>query len=106
MIKRRVNKFNSNFPDAIELMVRGLRSGLPITETLGIVGGEIRSEEHTSELQSPVHVVCRLQPEEKKKWHKGPTVLEALDFLEPQSTEVHLPLRFCLHPYTTLFRSR
>jgi len=41
MIKRRLNKFNSNFPDAIELMVRGLRSGLPITETLGIVAGEI-----------------------------------------------------------------
>jgi tight adherence protein B len=41
MIKRRVNKFNTNFPDAIELMVRGLRSGLPITETLGIVAGEI-----------------------------------------------------------------
>src|SRR6478735_6362118 len=41
MIKRRVAKFNSNFPDAIELMVRGLRSGLPITETLGIVSGEI-----------------------------------------------------------------
>jgi tight adherence protein B len=41
MIKRRINKFNSNFPDAIELMVRGLRSGLPITETLGIVAAEI-----------------------------------------------------------------
>jgi tight adherence protein B len=41
MIKRRINKFNSNFPDAIELMVRGLRSGLPITETLGIVASEI-----------------------------------------------------------------
>jgi tight adherence protein B len=41
MIKRRVAKFNSNFPDAIELMVRGLRSGLPITETLGIVATEI-----------------------------------------------------------------
>jgi tight adherence protein B len=41
LIKRRVNKFNSNFPDAIELMVRGLRSGLPITETLGIVAGEV-----------------------------------------------------------------
>ncbi len=41
MIKRRLNKFNVNFPDAIELMVRGLRSGLPITETLGIVSGEI-----------------------------------------------------------------
>jgi tight adherence protein B len=41
LIKRRVNKFTNNFPDAIELMVRGLRSGLPITETLGIVAGEI-----------------------------------------------------------------
>jgi len=41
LIQRRVKKFNSNFPDAIELMVRGLRSGLPITETLGIVAGEI-----------------------------------------------------------------
>src|SRR5690349_16442741 len=29
LITRRVNKFTSNFPDAIELMVRGLRSGLP-----------------------------------------------------------------------------
>ncbi|MFL6842174.1 MAG: type II secretion system F family protein [Sphingomicrobium sp.] len=41
LIKRRIAKFNSNFPDAIELMVRGLRSGLPITETLGIVAHEI-----------------------------------------------------------------
>jgi len=41
MILRRVAKFNSNFPDAIELMVRGLRSGLPITETLGVVASEI-----------------------------------------------------------------
>ncbi len=41
LIKRRVAKFTSNFPDAIELMVRGLRSGLPITETLGIVASEI-----------------------------------------------------------------
>ena len=41
MIIKRVAKFNSNFPDAIELMVRGLRSGLPITETVTIVAGEI-----------------------------------------------------------------
>ena len=41
MIQRRVKKFNTNFPDAIELMVRGLRSGLPITETLGVVASEI-----------------------------------------------------------------
>lgn len=41
MIKRRINQFTSNFPDAIELMVRGLRSGLPISETLGIVANEV-----------------------------------------------------------------
>jgi tight adherence protein B len=41
MIKRRVAKFTARFPDAIELMVRGLRSGLPISETLGIVADEI-----------------------------------------------------------------
>ncbi|MEA1071487.1 type II secretion system F family protein [Sphingomonas sp. LY29] len=41
LIKKRLQKFNTNFPDAIELMVRGLRSGLPVTETLGIVASEI-----------------------------------------------------------------
>jgi tight adherence protein B len=40
-IKRRVAKFNAKFPDAIELLVRGLRSGLPITETIGVVGAEV-----------------------------------------------------------------
>src|SRR5438876_12260234 len=29
-----------------------------------------RSEEHTSELQSPVHLVCRLLLEKKKKYNK------------------------------------
>lgn len=41
MIKMRVAGFTKRFPDAIELMVRGLRSGLPITETVGIVASEI-----------------------------------------------------------------
>jgi tight adherence protein B len=41
MIKRRVNQFTTRFPDAIELMVRGLRSGLPISETMNIVGTEV-----------------------------------------------------------------
>src|SRR5690348_17425724 len=31
-----------------------------------------RSEEHTSELQSPVHLVCRLLLEKKKKKKKSP----------------------------------
>ena len=41
LIQRRINKFTSRFPDAIELMVRGLRSGLPISETVGVVASEI-----------------------------------------------------------------
>ena len=40
-IKRRVNKFTAKFPDAIELLVRGLRSGLPISETMAVVGAEV-----------------------------------------------------------------
>jgi tight adherence protein B len=40
-IKRRVAKFNAKFPDAIELLVRGLRSGLPISETMAVVGAEV-----------------------------------------------------------------
>lgn len=40
-IKRRVAKFTAKFPDAIELLVRGLRSGLPIGETMAVVGTEI-----------------------------------------------------------------
>jgi tight adherence protein B len=40
-VKRRVNKFTAKFPDAIELLVRGLRSGLPISETMGVVGAEV-----------------------------------------------------------------
>ena len=41
LIARRIKAFNAKFPDAIELMVRGLRSGLPISETMGIVAEEI-----------------------------------------------------------------
>ncbi|MBS0254938.1 MAG: type II secretion system F family protein [Proteobacteria bacterium] len=41
MIKGRLNKFVAKFPDAIDLLVRGLRSGLPIAETLSVVSHEI-----------------------------------------------------------------
>ena len=41
LIKKRVNLFNKRFPDAIDLLVRGLRSGLPISETLTVVGAEV-----------------------------------------------------------------
>ncbi|MEO7635529.1 MAG: type II secretion system F family protein [Sphingomicrobium sp.] len=57
LITRRVKKFTSNFPDAIDLMVRGLRSGLPITETLGIVAAE---------LHGPVGVEFRMVADKMK----------------------------------------
>src|SRR4051794_29597640 len=38
----------------------------------------VRSEEHTSELQSPVHLVCRLLLEKKKKHSKGQKVTAEL----------------------------
>src|SRR5438876_7249842 len=49
-----------------------------------------RSEEHTSELQSPVHLVCRLLLEKKKK-----TKIQCIDHPVPiispnRSTKVHL----------------
>jgi tight adherence protein B len=41
LINQRVARFTASFPDAIELLVRGLRSGLPVTETIGVVAKEI-----------------------------------------------------------------
>ena len=40
-IKKRTAQFNAKFPDAIELLVRSLRSGLPVTETLAVVAQEV-----------------------------------------------------------------
>ena len=40
-IKKRINNFNAKFPDGIELLVRGLRSGLPVAETLSVVATEV-----------------------------------------------------------------
>jgi len=40
-IKRRIDAFTTKLPDAIELLVRGLRSGLPVSETLSIVASEV-----------------------------------------------------------------
>jgi tight adherence protein B len=41
LISKRTNAFVSKFPDALELLVRGLRSGLPVTETLAVVAQEV-----------------------------------------------------------------
>jgi tight adherence protein B len=38
---RRLKKFFANFPEAIDTMTRGIRSGLPITESIAAVGREM-----------------------------------------------------------------
>ncbi|MEX1147521.1 MAG: type II secretion system F family protein [Sphingomonadales bacterium] len=43
MIKRRENKFTKLFPEAIDLIVRGLKSGLPVTESINAVGREMEA---------------------------------------------------------------
>src|SRR5690348_1045744 len=75
---------------------------------VGVVQDQLRSEEHTSELQSPVHVVCRLllgnnieapaaftPIEEQRRRGQRPVCV----FLAPE------PPTAALFPYTTLFRS-
>src|SRR3954449_472136 len=90
----------------------------------------IRSEEHTSELQSHSHLVCRLLLEKKKKTRETkhalpqlnqqhPSVSSSLVTLFPCSRSfvlclfffffflmIRRPPRSTLFPYTTLFRSR
>lgn len=41
MIGRRLKKFIQSFPDAIDLMVRGIKSGLPISQTVQSISTEI-----------------------------------------------------------------
>src|SRR5438552_14576988 len=57
--------FRSRFADAEALLVELAKTWQDVRS---LVSGEwIRSEEHTSELQSPDHLVCRLLLEKKKK---------------------------------------
>ena len=40
--KRRSKKFTAQFPEAIDLIVRGLKSGLPVSESIRMVGEELQ----------------------------------------------------------------
>src|SRR5690348_4461785 len=78
--------------------------GLEKLPTLRSLSGCHRSEEHTSELQSPVHLVCRLLLEKKtKKYHVSQSSLLPYCFF---ISTILRPPRSTLFPYTTLFRSR
>src|SRR5437762_7925437 len=53
-----------SFPDfAVEAAVLSKKTGKPVK----VVWSRERSEEHTSELQSPMYLVCRLLLEKKKR---------------------------------------
>ena len=41
MAEKRITNFTEQFPDSIDLIVRGLRSGLPVTESIANVGREM-----------------------------------------------------------------
>jgi tight adherence protein B len=41
LAKRRVGQFGGQFPDAIDIIVRGIRSGLPLAECIGIISSEM-----------------------------------------------------------------
>lgn len=42
LLKRRKSKFLGQFPEAIDLIVRGLKSGLPVSDSLGVVAQELQ----------------------------------------------------------------
>src|SRR5690348_17796837 len=59
-----------NYPSVVEVTFEG-NKGVPqyvLRDAIGGVAvGQPRSEEHTSELQSPVHLVCTPQRDEEKR---------------------------------------
>src|SRR2546429_4391945 len=61
---------------------QSLRQAIRILPTLRFS----RSEEHTSELQSRLHLVCRLLLEKKKKKRIIDTTRHTLEMLPPQIT--------------------
>src|SRR2546429_5891652 len=60
---------------------------------VGVGGARGRSEEHTSELQSRLHLVCRLLLEKKKK-HQPPDT--AVTRHRPHTHDAHSTI-LCLH---------
>src|SRR5258708_30970576 len=78
-IARRLAREVLQIFDAVDLLLERGRHGLAdyVGRRTGIGSGDLkrwrrdfgRSEEHTSELQSPDHLVCRLLLEKKKRNH-------------------------------------
>src|SRR5437870_9069090 len=60
--------FSSNLDEFFEIRVAGIKQQIE-SETSDVAADGLRSEEHTSELQSRGHLVCRLLLEKKKARH-------------------------------------
>src|SRR6266581_9007112 len=79
-----------------EIYTLSLHDALPISNACPGGHGDcpvpdacaLRSEEHTSELQSPVHLVCRLLLEKKKK-HILKTPITKITNTNPQPKHTH-----------------
>src|SRR5256884_4327470 len=64
LLLRSERLYEKNHPSRLDSLDSAYDSLRPVAESLE--GLEIRSEEHTSELQSRLHLVCRLLLEKKK----------------------------------------
>src|SRR2546426_7555481 len=74
--------FRSPFRTSAKSATKGWISPPPTTAPSGPTRSGARSEEHTSELQSPCNLVCRLLLEKKKDKHTTDTsVLNMTDVL-------------------------
>src|SRR5438552_7398688 len=64
-VKPRLVEGNPTIGQVTETVSKIVESRTPYSWYIAL--GDVRSEEHTSELQSPDHLVCRLLLEKKKK---------------------------------------
>src|SRR5260370_29371332 len=65
--------YTTLFRSLLKLVAARLSEAVPKSDFIARIGGD-RSEEHTSELQSHLNLVCRLLLEKKKKTRSHQTV--------------------------------
>src|SRR6266487_399391 len=112
--------------DALPIQRGECQAALALGADGSLTPESLRSEEHTSELQSPVHLVCRLLLEKKKACRRDTPGGDTPDSRGPPTTArstiatptaqpttsasalifslIRPPPRSTLFPYTTLFR--
>src|SRR5258708_28613677 len=66
-IRRKLFKIGALVTISVRRIKFAMASGCPYKAIFATAHRVLRSEEHTSELQSPDHLVCRLLLEKKKK---------------------------------------